>query len=502
MISGSLGTLPDDARIKVSEGLVILETLLIPSLGDIDTSSSERSSITWQKLSTRLSCLQNAVSVFIDLEDDLLVEAHVKSYDGQSADEDWADIEAEEEELEDLSAAEVPQPMSTEESLDIDATALATAQASTSVIAFSNQTLEAEYAQDTSPSLPDKDIGSFDAQSLNPPLTTAPLDSVQLGELSFRHLSHQLSELSSTLIVEWNQTKRDLAAECIRRRDLDLERNIAALKMTELGEKLQQAQREREELTQEKEDVLFELQKTRFKEDAVTSEKVALETQLQLATSQTSALTKERDDLRTRLAQATSTIDATISERDELSKHLDAVVARNDSLIVDNKVFLDRVQKAYIQRDAAQKLVDDLTSQVHELNTKNDSLAKEKHEARERLRKANTQLEARAADATSAQESLLKEKAAFKTELDRLKRKVAFLKSEIVSSQPLCLQAWDSWINSWLLNRSCTPTSELMPSIDFHFKRIESYSSNFPVTYESLKTINVLNTFHRVSPSC
>ncbi|KAJ8507191.1 hypothetical protein ONZ45_g10413 [Pleurotus djamor] len=502
MISGSLGTLPDDARIKASEGLVILETLLITSLRETSTSSSEKSPITWQKLSTRLSCLQNAVSVFIRLEDALLAEARVKSYDGQISDEDWADVEAEEEELEDLSDAEVPQRMSTEESLDIDATALATFQ-TTSVIASSNQTLDSKYAQDASLSTPDEDIKSSDAQSFNSPLATAPLDPVQLSESSFRRLSHQLSELSSTLIVEWNQTRRDLAAECIRRRDLELERNIASLKTTELEEKLQQAQREREGLTREKEDILLQLQKACLREDAITSEKVALETQLQLAISQTSALTKERDDLRTRLAQATSTIDATITERDELSKHLNAVVAHNDALIVDNKVFLDRVQKAYIQRDAAQKLVDDLTSQVQELTTKNDSLAKEKHEARERLRKANTQLEARAAEATSAQESLLKEKAAFKTELDRLKREVAFLKSEIVSSQPWCLKAWDSWINLWLLNKSYTPTSESMPWIDFQFKRIESYSLNFPVTYESLKTTTILNTLHharRFSP--
>ncbi|KAJ8507200.1 hypothetical protein ONZ45_g10414 [Pleurotus djamor] len=402
MKSIALGALTDDdTRIKVSNGLTVLELLLSPNQNETFPSSNGNASLTWKALSTRLSALQTAVSVLVDLDDELRLGANVRGSVGQRYEESSAAGEEEcdygGDAIEDLSSV-------------VEAA---------SVISLSNRTLHDTSAihVDESPqrtslcfTRPDAKPSPVGYPGVYFP-ATAPLKSVQPVEFSIRLLSHQLSEFSNTLLVKCNRTKIELAAECKRSHKLELERDVAVMKKNELEKQIQDAERARAELVQENLDLLAQIQKSCLETASVASEKVALQTQLEEAVSQKSALIKEKDDLLIRLAQTTSTMNLTVVKKDKLSKRLDEVISINEALVIDNKVFVNRIEKAYLQRDTAQKMVDELMNQIQDLIKREETVTTEKEGIIDQLWTANTQINV----ARKAYDSVLKQKASLET---------------------------------------------------------------------------------------
>ncbi|KAJ8522801.1 hypothetical protein ONZ45_g649 [Pleurotus djamor] len=546
-------TLNHDIRSKVSDGLAALEALLKSDLSDAESLSCQEASLTWKAISTRVLALQSAVCVLVDREDALCV-----SFDAENSDEDWDDIEGEEEEeeisdIEDIpSPCKVLQPSTETELVEIDAISSAESAPPRSAMAPANHS--AVNASILCDDASNSDVSSTSTHGriipagISAPSATVPGEAIQGVEFSFRYLSHQLSELSNTLIVECNRTKNDLTAEVARRRDITLERDAAVLEKeelkqrlrdvetqrdtttgeidsvkgllehaslqrdvifnekTQLSSRLREVEFERDELAKEKENILAEkartledLQKSSLEKDSVTTENIELVKQLQQATSQHSFVIKERDDLITRLEHTRSVLNATVKEKDDLSKRLEDVIGQNAA---DNKVFLERIATAHLQRYAAQKAADDLTIQVQSLRGKKATLIHEKEQAFILLQTASTQLDAQkelTAAAEQAHRSLITSKSTLELELRKLKELNSLLKSEAREAQPLRLQKWDTSLRAIFFNQQSKTFYEDMRLLDKVFHEIESYSHIFPMTYKALKTSGIFQTLRVIS---
>ncbi|KAJ8507197.1 hypothetical protein ONZ45_g10405 [Pleurotus djamor] len=561
MTSMKAASLNQDMRSKVSDGLAVLEVLLnlTPDFNDTTTFCCEEASLTWETLSTRISALQDAISVLVDREDDHDVEPHIISFDGESSDEDWADMEEPEgvSDSEDMeSFSEAFQQHSNETSVKIEAIDSTSVEATSAIASAGHFTVHGSTLRD------DASIENVSNTPTHGSIEALDTSTVEPVEFSFRHLSHQLSDLSNTLIFEWNRTKGELSAELTRRRDAELETNAALSEKVELAKQLQEAavtrdaaiterdnmkallketsllmdgiaqdnaevslrleevELERSKLAKEKKELLSRLE-TSFKEnDALVSEKVDLETQVQDALGKTSAVMNERDDLLARLADAHSVIDSAAVEKNGILKRLNKAVSERDTLTLDNKALTELVGRTSLQRDAAQKLVDDSKRQIHALVEERDTLAREKEDAFELLKTANAKLDAeerRASALAFRNRCGLDGKASYKAKISKLENEVKLLRSEVMASQHLQLTEWEVSLRYWFFHPKYTlvhevrsfPTLSVItepcvklqntPAVDEIFQSLEYYATNFSVTHNSLKISDLLNTLSRIS---
>ncbi|KAJ8455156.1 hypothetical protein ONZ45_g19031 [Pleurotus djamor] len=479
MKSVASGALTDhDTRIKVFNGLTVLELLLSSNLNETFPSNA---SLTWKALSTRFSALQTAVSVLVDLDDKLRFGTNVSGSVGQryrerltAGEEDTAHGGDDSEDLSSVveAASVINRTLHDKSAIHADESTQSTS------LCFTKS--DAKPSPVASPGV------SFPA--------TAPLQTVQPIESSIRLLSHQLSEFSSTLLVECNRTKIELAAECNRSHKLELERDDAVMKKNELERQIQDAERARDELVKDNEDFLSQLQKSCLGKDMVVSEKVTLRTQLDQAISQSSAVIKERDDLLARLAHTTSTMNLMVIKKDKLSKRLDEVISQNEALVVDNKVLVDRTGKAYLQKDAALKIVDDLKNQAQELTEQKGSLTREREETLERLRTVNEQLFA----VQATRDSALQQNASLEAELRQLKANEVFMTSEIYEAQPGRLRDWASILEEFAYSKGSIARTDI-PYINKILKSIQTYSHHVSVTYQCLQESKIFTTLRFIS---
>ncbi|KAJ8507199.1 hypothetical protein ONZ45_g10415 [Pleurotus djamor] len=463
----------DGTRRKFSEGLAVLETLMTPKFSDTYTSTvktvGETPSLTWEALFTRLSALQTAVSALNELDDDMHVVRAAGS-DGQGSDEEWSDVEGEGLIAEtggighSLEVARQPTKKSAQaEAMNASPSSTTPTHQIAAVQPTVSHSISTETTPATSTQQDSKDpIGSI--------FSTAPTDSSQLEpvEFSFRRLSHQLSDLSSSLITEWNHTKIDLAAESKRSRNLELERDVAVLEREELEERLQDAEArkdaaigerddlqillqqaaalkntileektkissrlqavglERDVVAKEKEDLKRENDEISHQKDTVMREKFDLSKRLRQSDSQVYDITKEKDQLSNRFQQTQVQLKAVITEKKELSKGLQNMTSQKEALEKEKWMLIKRIEKAYMQRDAAVGVVDSLTAQVQGLTAKRYAITQDMDVTSKQLRKTRSQLD-----------NIVKEKQELTRRVSRLRseRGDAILAKDLISAQ-------------------------------------------------------------------
>ncbi|KAJ8455157.1 hypothetical protein ONZ45_g19032 [Pleurotus djamor] len=495
----------------------------------------------------------------------MIVDNQVVGFQGQSSDEEWSILDGEVETLEagaTRNAGKVVQQVPSEKSSQATHAGPPFSTPPTHRIATVRRAvLDNVSTEDTPATSRQHNAKGSIGSAVYPALAAPQTDSSQHPkpvEFSFRHLSHQLSDLNNTLIIEWTRTKSDLATESQRSRDLELERDVAILDKEGFKERLQEAGTQKDAAIEEQGYLQVLLQQVAAQRDALSDEKAQISSRLHEVESERDvaarvkeglvrekeklrllkdAAVKEKSGLAKRLQQSHSRVFDLTQEKDyfmkhyqkrkrqedELSRCLRTMTSQKEASEKENGLLRKRIRKAYVQRDTTVGVANDLTGQVQahiqereamtrtieelsqqlrETRSQLNSTLRERTELDRRLSKSQSQLEAARTDtSTSAlkrtQEMFDKQIASLKHDCQALKKVNDFLMEGNTLNQNARIKYWRDKLSRMFLSQTHTPKRKEMPAMHDLFEEIESH--RLPIAFETLTSSGILNTMRSIS---